>query len=319
MKLYKKHFIKYLSNIKKLGEGSIYSYCSNISSYLDRTIQQIDPTHNSIFYTIDRELLELYFNELKENPKFNNSKPIHRNSLSALKAYLKFCLYCENTDFEPATEINPTENLTPPHKEVQTDKDASYEKEFRVFARFSLEETTINQYCSAISNHVDPFIREYIDKKHNSIFLSIDATKLDSWKRVLSDIDTYNKENARTHNTISCAFQKYIDFAFYYSQNLNSYSDTASSENITPAATDKNISIEDIEKEIATFAKYNQPIPGELIKAKEDAISFEKKKKQRLLKNNIEYSLNNILSQIPLSMEYNISYTKENGFIIDFI
>ena len=41
------------------------------------------------------------------------------------------------------------------------------------------------------------------------------------------------------------------------------------------------MSLEYIEKEISTFTKYNQPIPNELIEAKENAIAIEKKKKLR--------------------------------------
>lgn len=234
MKNYEQEFKQYLLEVKELGYGTVSSYISTITSYIDNLIAKRDSEHTSILHTVDTELLELYYLFLKED---KDSKVInlsrYRNALSTLNTYIKFSKYYSK-NIHPKQDKEVNNNLT----------------------------------------HTSSIIKKGEEEQ------------LDRYKSI------------------------YIE--------TPSLEETATITEKNDKQSDNTPNIEDIEKEIATLSKWNLPIPKELLDAREFAKAAEKKKKQRLLKNNIEYSLNNILTQIPISMKYNISYTKENGFIIDF-
>ena len=317
MKDYKEDFKEYLLKVKNLGYGTVSSYCSYIS-YLDSQIKQTDNSHTTILQLLDSELLELYYHEYSDSKEFKSSKN-GSNSLSALKAYIKFCNYYKKNNYEITPTNHNADESSSPHKLWKGNETKSYEAAFINYAKkLPLENSTIRNYCSAITIHIDNYIRKYIKKDHDSIFYIVDTELLNAWHNILLDKEEYYKHSECTHNQIKCAFQKYIEFAKFYRNNLEIPQAEYYTLNATDSSTDNSMSIEEIEKEISTFSKYNQPIPSELLEAKERALAIEKKKKQRLLKNNIEYSLNNILTQIPTSLEYNITYTKEKGFCIEF-
>lgn len=329
MKNYEQEFKQYLLEVKGLGYGTVSSYISTITSYIDNLIAKRDSEHTSILHTVDTELLELYYLFLKED---KDSEVInlnrYRNALSTLNTYIKFSKYYSK-NIHPKQDKEENNNQTNTSSIIKKDEEEQLDKNKNRFIKYAkengLSDLTIYYYCNAITKHIDNYIRKHIDKTHYSIFTTIDNIKLNSWYNTLLNKYEYNEHNAKTHNTISSAFKKYIEFAeFYRNCYKSSYIETPSLEETATIIekndkqSDNTPNIEDIEKEIATLSKWNLPIPKELLEAKEIAKEKEKKKKQRLLKNNIEYSLNNILTQIPISMKHNISYTKEDGFIIDF-
>lgn len=331
MKNYEQEFKKFLFEVKGLGYGTVSSYISTITSYLDNLMAKIDTEHTSILHTVDTELLELYYLDLKEN---KNSKNInlkrHNNALSTLNTYIKFSKYYSRNIYQ-MQDKEENNNQTNTSSIIKIDEEEQLDKNKNRFIKYAkengLSDLTIYHYCNTITKHIDNYIRKHIDKTHYSIFTTIDNIKLNSWYNILLNKYEYNEHNAKTHNTISSAFKKYIEFAeFYRNCYKSSYIETPNLEETVTISeknklkqSDNTPNLEDIEKEIATLTKWSLPIPKELLEAKEIAKEKEKKKKQRLLKNNIEYSLNNILTQIPISMKYNISYTKEDGFIINFL
>ena len=320
MKNHKEDFTNYLINIQGKGFGTAASYCSNISSYLDCIIKEFDESHTTIFESLDSTLLELYYQELNDNTGlYNVNIRRHSNSLSALKAYIKFCDYYTTHNSGKETENQGTYECSTQQHTWTPNETKGYQDAFINFARnYPLKDSTIYSYCNAISTHIDNYIRKYIEKDHLSLFYSIDVDLLNLWHNILLEKEEYYKHSEYSHNTIKCAFQKYIEFAESYKNKPGVLNEKQPTPNETNSPIESYIDIESIEKEISTFTKYNQPIPSELLEARERAVEIEKKKKQRLLKNNIEYSLNNILTQIPTSLEYNITYTKEKGFCIEF-
>lgn len=349
MKNYSEDFKNYLLNVKRCGYGTISSYISTISSYVDNLIRQKDSDHTSIFNIIDTELLELYYQDLREN---NELKEIffkrRGNALSTLNTYIKFSKYYNQNQDTESTEQNYKKTTNSLLNNNVSEKVINYKKYFIRYMRESAvplyKDGTINDYCSAINKHINNYIRKYINPSHNDLFNVIDYELLQSWYEVLMDKSEFYKHSKTRNNVIECAFKKYIEFAEFYKNNFNineielpiqetceNISSEEKAQNLdkikneiaikkeASTQVDNFLNLDEIEKEIATLAKWNLPIPKELLEAEEVAKTAEKKKKQRLLKNNIEYSLNNILTQIPSSMEYNISYSKETGFLIEFL
>lgn len=115
----------------------------------------------------------------------------------------------KNIDFDKSDETDMP--LTSSHNITQTEQHRSQYIDFMYSQNKSGK--TIVRYTNAVSGILTDLIKEYYASEINSIFDTVDVTKLQSWADKLFIRQDFRELNKLKHRDYSCALNKYIEYA----------------------------------------------------------------------------------------------------------